>query len=563
MDNSLQDWPGSSQAAAEPSAPNGLGTLEELRRRLDEATHTLEAIQNGMVDAVVVNGPHGPQIFTLESPDYPFRTLVESMQEGALTLERDGTILYANSFFASLLGEPLSEIIGRPLPSLVASSHRALCEPLLEQGLRAPTKQTLRLETRQGSIPVQLTLSPLAPGENATCCAVVFDLRERELAERALVEREAAEAANAAKDRFLAVLGHEMRSPLNTVLGWAQILGNRADVDAGVRKAAKTIERNARAQAQLISELLDVSRIVAGKLHLEFQVVDLRAVVASTVAAAKLTLEKAVHVSDVSAVKEARVLGDSTRLEQIMTNLIGNAIKFTEAGGRVEVELSSAERHVQVVVRDNGSGIPSDQIETIFELFSQGPASHRKGGLGLGLSITKQLVEAHGGQIKVTSAGPGQGATFTVHLPRVTGPLPTAEESQSMDAQLAERSILVIDDDADILELMRYALEQRGARVDTVQSAAAALEKLAVGRYDVLVSDLGLPDQDGLALLKEVRARGSQGRALRAVALTGYASEADARQCASAGFELHLVKPISPWDVARSITQLLERPAAV
>ncbi|MEY2930091.1 MAG: hypothetical protein RL033_840 [Pseudomonadota bacterium] len=527
-----------------------------------EATHALQPIRSSAVHTAAAQRASGPASCTPESPDYPFRTLLESLQEGALTLGQDGTVLYANTFLGSLLGEPLSEIIGRPLTSLVAPSFQSLCRPLLEQALVAPIKQTLRLETRQGTIPVQLTLSPLSAGEGgATCCAVVFDLREREQAERARVEREAAEAANCAKDRFVAVLGHEMRSPLNTVLGWAQILANREDLDASVRKAAKTIERNAHAQAQLISELLDVSRIVAGKLHLEFQIVDLRAVVASTVAAAQLTLEKAIHVSDVSLVQEAPVLGDGTRLQQIMTNLIGNAIKFTEPGGRIEVELSYAEGHVQVVVRDDGTGIPSDQIDTIFELFQQGPASRRKGGLGLGLSVTKQLVEGHGGQILVTSAGAGQGATFTVRLPRVSGPLPAVEQPPALDAQLAGCSILVIDDDVDILDLMRYALEQRGARVDTAQSAAAALEKLAAGRYDVLLSDLGLPDRDGLALLREVRARGLLESSLRAVALTGYGSEANARQCAAAGFELHLIKPISPAEVARSITQLLERPA--
>lgn len=557
------------QMTLDPVAPGPVNLesapAEELRRRLEEAMHTLDAIQNGSVDAVVVNGPHGPQIFTLESPDHPFRTFVEGMQEGALTLGRDGTILYANTFFGALIGVPVSGLLGRSFSSLLAPSCRALCENLIEQGLEAPVKQTLRLETQQGAIPVQLTLSPLSSGEMPTCCAVVFDLREREQAERARAEREAAEAANAAKDRFLAILGHEMRAPLNTVLGWAQILGNRSDLDASVRKVAKTIERNARAQAQLISELLDVSRIVAGKLHLEVEIVDLRAVVASAVAAARLTLDKDVQITDSSAVSGAHVLGDRTRLEQILTNLIGNAVKFTEAGGRIEVRLSQGERHLELDVVDNGSGIPSDQIDTIFELFQQLPGSRRKGGLGLGLSITKQLVEAHGGQIQVVSPGAGLGSTFTVRLPRVNGPLPSAEEVHELETRLANRRILVIDDDADILELMRFALEQRGAHVETVQSAAAALDKLATGRYDVLVSDLGLPDQDGLALLAEVRANAQLGRqlgqSLRAVALTGYASESDARQCAAAGFELHLVKPISPWELARSITRLLERPA--
>jgi signal transduction histidine kinase/CheY-like chemotaxis protein len=448
--------------------------------------------------------------------------------------------------------------VGVELGALVTANHRGSVPLLVEQGLTSTIKHTLRLETPAGTVPVQITLSPLSQGEFPTCCAVVVDLREREQAERARAAREAAEEANAAKDRFLAVLGHELRSPLNTVLGWAQILGARSDLDATVQKAVKTIERNARAQAQLISDLLDVSRIIAGKLHFEFEVVDLKTIVAGAVGACKLTLDKPVDVVYSATDADTYVLGDATRLQQVVTNLLGNAVKFTERGGRIEARLERADRYVQLTVADTGVGIPSDQIDNIFELFAQSALSQRKGGLGLGLSISKQLVEAHGGQIKVQSPGVGQGSTFTVRLPRVTGSVPSPEEDLVLESQLENRRILVIDDDADILELMRYALEHRGARVDTVQSAAAALDKLAVERYDVLISDLGLPEQDGLQLMREVRARGHLSRDLRAVALTGYASEADAQQCRAAGFELHLVKPISPWEVARAITRLLD-----
>jgi PAS domain S-box-containing protein len=556
---------------ATPMSAEGLVQLDELRRQLDEARHTLEAIQSDSVDAVVVNGPSGPQIFTLESPDYPFRTFVEGMQEGALTLDRDGTIRYANAFFAALIGRPMGEVLGVPFSLFVLPSHHSTCARLIEQGCVATSKETLRLDGPGGSIPVQVTLSPLWYGAVATCCAVVFDLREREQAERASAAREAAEEANAAKDRFLAVLGHELRSPLNTVLGWAQILAGRSDLDAGVRKAVRAIERNARAQAQLISELLDVSRIIAGKLHLEFEVVDLKAVVLSAVAACKLTVRKGIDIranfteDNLSGGSlsdgDCCVLGDATRLQQVVTNLLDNAVKFTEGDGTIEIRVEQADRHIALTVADTGSGIPAHQINSIFHSFHQSVGSRRKGGLGLGLSISKQLVEAHGGQIRVASPGPGLGATFTVHLPRVNGPVPSAEEVHSVESRLTDRCILVIDDDADVLELMRYALEHRGARVDTVQSAAAALSKLGDHHYDVLVSDVGLPDQDGLALMQEIRARGHLGPSLRAVALTGYASEADARLCKAAGFELHLVKPIGPWEVTRAITRLLEGPA--
>jgi PAS domain S-box-containing protein len=539
-----------------PAAPEA----GELRRRLEEALHTLDAIQDGSVDAVVVNGPNGPQIFMLEGPDQPFRTFVEGMREGALTLGSDGVILYANTFFAALVHRPVAEVVGAHLSSFVVPSQRGGLALVLQQGLSDTVKHTLRLETPAGGVPVQITLSPLSRGAHPSCCAVVVDLRERELAERARAAREAAEAANAAKDRFLAMLGHELRSPLNTVLGWAQILGGRKDLDATVQKAVKTIERNARAQAQLISDLLDVSRIIAGKLHFEFEVVDSRAIVSSAVGASRLTLDKPIDIRFAAPESDMFVLGDATRLQQVVTNLLNNAIKFTERGGRVEAALERTDRYVQLTVTDTGVGIAADEIDNIFELFRQSALSQRKGGLGLGLSISKQIVEAHGGQIWVHSPGVGLGCTFTVRLPRVNSAVPSPEDDLVIESQLENRRILVLDDDADILELVRYALEHRGASVDTVQSAAAALDRLAMQRYDVLVSDLGLPEKDGLTLMREVRAKSHELGALRTVALTGYASEADAQLCREAGFELHLVKPISPWELARAITRLLEQP---
>lgn len=286
----------------------------------------------------------------------------------------------------------------------------------LEQGLSNTVKHTVKLDRATGKVPVQITLSPLSAGEYPTCCAVVVDLREHEQAERARAAREAAQEANDAKDRFLAVLGHELRSPLNTVLGWAQILGGRGDLDATVQKAVKTIERNARAQAQLISDLLDVSCIIAGKLHFEFEVVDVKALVASVVSASKLTLDKPIDILYSAAEPEAFVLGDSTRLQQVVTNLLKNAVKFTEHGERVEARLERDERYVQLTVSDTGIGIASDDIDNIFELFQQSALSQRKGGLGLGLSISKQLVEAHGGDIRVESPGLGIGSIFTVRL---------------------------------------------------------------------------------------------------------------------------------------------------
>ncbi|MGC4087692.1 MAG: histidine kinase dimerization/phospho-acceptor domain-containing protein [Polyangiaceae bacterium] len=228
----------------------------ELQDQLSEAQQTLQAIREGAVDALVLDSPAGPAIYTLEGPDEPFRHFVEGMQEGAITLSHEGVLLYANSFFAELLGATPAEVIGRPLLEFVAPEYRYTCRSLIEQGVLRPTKGNLRLARGAEKISVQLTLSPLNRRATPTCSGVVFDLREREQADSANAARDAAEQANAAKDRFLAVLSHELRSPLNAVLGWAQVLLNRrAEFDDSSRRALSAIERNARVQAQLIADL--------------------------------------------------------------------------------------------------------------------------------------------------------------------------------------------------------------------------------------------------------------------------------------------------------------------
>ncbi len=531
----------------------------------EETRETLEAISAGNVDAVTVNGPHGPQISRLEGPDEPFRTFVERMQEGALTLTADGVILYANAFFTQLVGVPVADLLGQPLSRFAPSMYHSTLAALIREGTVAPTKGQCRLESRQGNFPVQLTLSPLVGGRRPSCCAVVFDLRQREQVEEANAARAAAEQASKAKDQFLAVLSHELRSPLNTILGWSQILIADTTLNDTAKRAIQTIERSARTQAELIADLLDISRIIAGKLNLEMSHLDFTGLVESSLSAARpLVLQREITLRHRLA-EDLDVYGDAARLQQILANLLNNAMKFTERGGTVEVALESEEGFVVVKVTDTGIGMSRELLGRIFDVFQKGHGGRRnKGGLGLGLAIARQLVEAHGGTLAATSEGEGRGSIFTVRLPRDAKSVRPERAGDTTRRQLEGLSVLLVDDDRDNLDLARYLLEAAGCDVTTVGTSQDALSVLEHGKFGLVVSDIGLPDQDGLDLMREIRARGYGAKELPAIALTGYAGAHDARLVEAAGYQRHLAKPIDATSLLKAAEEIGQRsvPAA-
>jgi len=525
---------------------------------VDEARATLDAIAAGHVDAVVVNGPDGPQVFHLEGPDQPFRTLVENMQEGAVTVSVDGQILYANAHLLRLLGKEAEDVIGAPMSRFVPSRYQATLAELIKQGAETPVRGQLRICGREDSIPVQLTLSPLVGGARASSCGIVFDLREREQAEQAHSALIAAEQASLAKDQFLAILSHELRSPLNAMLGWAQILLNDPQLSDSARRAAKTIERNARAQAQLIGDLLDISRIIAGKLNLEMSNVEFGALTEAALAAARPALEARRLALRQALSDDVDVYGDATRLQQIITNLLNNAIKFTDEGGSIEVRLERAGGMAQLSVSDTGVGIPPEMLTRVFDVFQQaGTTQRRKGGLGLGLAIARQLAEAHGGSLDAASEGEGKGCVFTLRLPLAAKSTRAPASDFRWQGELVGIRVLAVDDEQDNLDFVRYLLEQAGASVDGATSAEEALAALARDKYDLMVSDIGLQDEDGLHLMREVRARGHAATRLPAIALTGYAGRHDAHLVTAAGYQKHLAKPVDAGTLVRAAREVL------
>jgi PAS domain S-box-containing protein len=405
----------------------------------------------------------------------------------------------------------------------------------------------------------------------------VIDISERKAAEAErdrLLEleqaaRAEAERANRIKDEFLAVLSHELRSPLNPILGWARLLQTREFDSAGIKKAIATIERNAKLQAQLIEDLLDVSRILQGKLSLNMTPVSLIFVIEASIETVRLAAEaKDIQIHKMLDASVGKVLGDSGRLQQVIWNLLSNAVKFTPEGGKIEIQLESIDTQAQITVSDTGKGISPEFLPHVFEYFRQADSTttRRFGGLGLGLAIVRHLVELHGGTIWAESPGEGQGAIFMLRLPLVKKEsCPTKDINiAALDASvanliLANIRILLVDDDVDTRDFYTFVLEQSGANVTAVESAAEVLQALAESEPDILLSDIGMPQTDGYMLMRQVRALQTQDKDIPAIALTAYAGEINQQQALEAGFQKHLSKPVEPEELVRTIATLVGR----
>ncbi|ODG97472.1 hybrid sensor histidine kinase/response regulator [Nostoc sp. KVJ20] len=395
-------------------------------------------------------------------------------------------------------------------------------------------------------------------------------LEERaHLLELEQLARAKAETANRIKDEFLAVLSHELRTPLNAILGWSKLLQTRRLDQVKTSEALATIERNATLQVQLIEDLLDISRILQGKLTLNITKINLESTVLSALETMRLAAEtKLIEVNTVFEPDVGEILGDSIRLQQVVWNLLSNAVKFTPKGGKVEVRLEQADGYAQLVVSDTGKGISADFLPFVFDYFRQADSTSTRnfGGLGLGLAIVRNIIEMHGGTVKAESHGEGKGAIFTVSLPLLPDESPSLTDEQNYPAFLAPNSlplngirVLVVDDDADSRDFVAFVLEQDGAFVIAVSSAYEALQTLAEVKLDVLVSDISMPDMDGYMLIHQVRNLiPEQGGQIPAIALTAFARNDDQQEALKAGFQIHLPKPLNPEELVAAIAQLLE-----
>jgi PAS domain S-box-containing protein len=433
-------------------------------------------------------------------------------------------------------------------------------------------------------------IAPLVKdGQVIGTITIIEDVTERVARENRLMKllareqaaREEAEAANRAKDEFLATMSHELRTPVNAIYGWAQVLRRMDQDEEIVRRGIEAIERNSKMQSRLIEDILDVSRIITGKFSLDVRPIDLVSVIESALEAVRPAADaRRIQLQAALDPQAGPVSGDPHRLQQVIWNLLSNAIKFTPAGGRVEIRLERTNSQAEIKVTDTGQGISAEFLPHVFDRFRQADStsSRRHGGLGLGLAIVRHLVEMHGGTVQAFSGGEGQGAAFVVRLPllalreapeksteraatQANGTESQASADRAIDAsedraaRLRGVRVLVVDDEADAREMLNLMLGQYGAEVRVAASTQEALQMLKQWQPDVLVSDVGMPDEDGYALIDQLRAL-EQGRNIPAVALTGYAGAVDRSRLLAAGYQLHFPKPVEIAELANAVASL-------
>ena len=500
-----------------------------------------------------------------------------------VTLDRQGRILESNLMAARLLGVERRSLLRANLTKFVTSEsqdkwylHRraALAEDALQQcelGIRRDDGTLLSVRAESiGS----------GSGNERHCCTALVDITEKkraaeereELLVREKAARQDAESATKAKDRFLATVSHELRTPLTPILGWSRILREKPLSASHAGHALESIERNARMQAQLIDDLLDFSRSIAGKVRLSIRLVDLPGIISAAIDTIRTGADAKTLAIETKFDEEARQLsGDPRRLQQVIWNLLSNAVKFTPRGGRIEVQTHHVNSDIQIVVNDTGKGIPAEFLPHLFEPFSQAENSSVRtyGGLGLGLAIVRQIVDLHGGAIRINSTE-GEGTTFTIRLPmgdaRNGDRLPEAMSAGSLEPLMKKPPpfkglhMLVVDDEADTLEMLRSVLVNTHAEVKACANAAEALEVFEPGKTDVLISDLDMPNLDGYALIARVRdLEQHQGGHVIAIALTAHVQAEDRERAFALGFDGFLPKPVVPDELLSALHDRLQK----
>jgi PAS domain S-box-containing protein len=663
----------------------------KLEERLREAEETLEAIRSGDVDALVVQGPAGDQVFTLKGADHRYRQLVETMNEGALMLAADRTIVYANARFATLVRVPHEQLLGSSIDQYIASSSRTLVDALLRQRAAGAAKAEVEIVAADGRlVPVYLSATASWDEDHQLTCVIATDLSEQKrnqemvaderltagiveqaaegivvcdldgkvirashaavrvtgsnplllpfeetfplqsledpdaartvlelalsgatttgrevglhvgdrepvvlllsagpvlgsdgeplgcvisfvdvtdtkraaeerlrLLERANAARLEAEAANRAKDEFLAMLGHELRNPLAPILTAIEVMKQRSD-DGSLRER-DVIERQVKHVVMLVNDLLDVARIAQGKVELHRRPASVADFIAKAIEACGPILEERRHHLDVEVEPGLFVDGDEVRLCQVISNLLTNAAKYTHRHGHLAIVATRVGAEIVIVVRDDGMGISPDLLPTLFERFVQGTRTidRSEGGLGLGLSIVRSLVGLHGGTVGVRSAGSGRGSEFEVRFPAIEAPAhrPAAAPVEAPVEAATGKKVLIVDDNADAAEMLAEALSAMGHDTRVAFDGPSGLDVAAGFAPDIAFLDIGLPAMDGYELARRMRVELAVPN-LRLVALTGYGQDSDRQRSADAGFDFHMVKPIDLRAVASTIKRL-------
>ena len=510
--------------------------------------------------------------------DDKFRALYVKAHGGICLLDAEGRIVDANPALLRLLRRELAGVVGRRVSDFVA--------PDWVDGLASPAATAWQAEfplvdAAGARVHVEWSVSPFV--EEGMSMAMATDVSERvlihqarlELLEREQAARQEAERLNRLKDELIAVLSHELRTPLNAIMGWTHVLLQQGGTDTALR-GLKAIERNGKAQARLIADMLDVSSISMDKLHLTLEWCEPGELVRSALEDVReAAAARGVELVSADTAPLRTIHADVGRLRQVVWNLVGNAIKFTPSGGRVEVQLAESDAALRLAIVDNGRGIDPAFLPYLFDRFSQGEAAstRTRGGLGLGLAIVKHIVELHGGTIVASSGGAGLGSRFDIRLP--TQQVPSGAAAPRADAFAVSQDdlpadllggvrILLVDDDRDGLAALEIVLVDRGALVEVATDVDGGLRRMAAFDPDVLLSDIGMPGQDGYALMREIRRAEPPGRRVPAIALTAFSRQRDIDQALAAGFDAHCPKPLRPLELLRLIarvTRVRERSA--
>ena len=506
--------------------------------------------------------------------------VVESSDDAIVTKDLNGTITSWNPAAMRMFGYTEEEAIGRSIRMIIPDELQSEEDVVLAK-IRAGEKVDHYETTRQRKdgtrLNISLTVSPIhdETGVIVGASKIARDITERvRLAEENARLYEMAREANRMKDEFLAVLSHELRTPLNAIVGYARLLRGGIISEDKATRGLETLERNATWLSQIIDDVLDVSRIVSGKIRLDVQPVELPVIVDNAVSTIQPAAEaKNVRVQTTIDPNVGTVSGDPDRLQQVVWNLVSNAVKFTPKGGRIQVRLERVNSHVEITVSDTGVGISSEFLPYVFDRFCQaeGGTTRKTGGLGLGLAIVRHIVEMHGGTVLAMSAGEGQGSTFTVRLPLMIvrpqpADLPRVHPRTERLAPLTSLGdldglrVVAVDDDPDALMLLRVVLETAGADVTTVSSPFDAVQRITEVKPHVVVLDLGMPRMDGFEVISRIRA--SEDPAVRdvpAAALTAFARSEDRTRALRSGFEMHLAKPVDPGELVASVATLARR----
>ena len=510
--------------------------------------------------------------------------IVQDAEDAIISKNLESIVTSWNPAAERIFGYTAEEMIGqsilRIIPADLASEETDFINRI-RKGERVVHHETRRLRKDGRTIHVSLTVSPIrdADGEIIGASKIARDITDKKILEQQAADaledarraRYQAELASRAKDEFLAMVSHELRTPLTSVVGWVRMLRSGNLTPERIEQALEVIDRNVRSQAQLIEDLLDISRITMGKLRLDVRPVQPAAVINTAVESLRLAADaRRIRIQTVLDSHAGPVAGDFERLQQVVWNLLSNAIKFTPKGGRVQVVLERVNSHIEIRVSDTGRGVKPEFLPFIFDRFSQSEPSTTRthGGLGMGLAISKAIMELHGGTITAHSEGEGKGSTFAISIPIMpvnkqqlpldrVHPRAWTEISVECPPEISGLKILVVDDDSDTCDMIRAVLEQCGGQVHTATDADAALDAFSTWKPAVLISDIGLPEVDGYELLRRIREHEKHsGSRVPAVALTAFARIEDRVKALAAGYQMHVAKPVEPGELLAIVASL-------